>query len=487
VAAAMVLVIAGVVTWQATRSSEPDSEVPSEDPVLTLPKGPSIAVLPFTNMSGDPEQEYFADGITDEIITELTRFRDLFVIARNSTFQYTGQSVDVREVGRKLGVRYVLEGSVRKAADTIRVSAQLLDATTGTHLWAETYDRDLTAANILSVQDDITEQVVATIAGTHGVISRVGLEGTRGKGTENLEAYDCVIRAQAYFAVFSPDEHLRTRTCLERAVELDPDYSDAWAWLILIYTDEYAFGFNPRPNSLDRAAEVARRAVDLDPTNQMAHWFFARAQFFRHELDSFFVEAERALALNPNNATVLASAGSYLAYAGKWERGLALVKKAVALNPHHPGWYYFPFFWDHYRKAEYEEALAQAQKINLPGLFWTYVTLAAGYGQLGRKEEAQAAVADLLELYPDYPENARHEFRKYNWSEDLIENIMDGLRKAGLNIPPNLGDFLAFFIHTFCALQKGGKEYAFEKDRGQAQTIEGYQQSDQGGSGSGSS
>ena len=273
------------------------------DPVLALPTGPTVAVLPFTNLSGDPEQEYFSDGLTDDIITALSRFRELFVIARNSTFRYKGKSVDVRELNRDLGARYVVEGSVRKAGTRLRVTVQLLDARDGTHLWADTYDRDLSASNIFAVQDEITEQVVGTIASNYGVISRARFAEIKEKPTDSLDAYECVLQVGAYYRDnYIASEHIKVRGCLERAVKSDPGYADAWAYLSFMYLDEYRFNYNPRPNSLVRALEAAQRAVDSDPTHQKAHEALATSYFYRHELDAFLAEADRAIALNPNNA-----------------------------------------------------------------------------------------------------------------------------------------------------------------------------------------
>jgi tetratricopeptide (TPR) repeat protein len=334
----------------------------------------------------------------------------------------------------------VVEGSVRRSSSRIRVTAQLLDAEDGTHLWAETYDRDLTAGEIFDIQDEITSRVATTVGDPiGGMISQAGLERSRHRGTVRIDAYDCVLRAHAYFATFDPTMHAPTRDCLERTVETDPVYAAAWAWLTLVYTDEYTFGYNPLPNSLERAVEAGRRGTELDARNQMAHWFLARALFFRHDLDMFLVEAERALEANPNSATVLAAAGSYISWAGKWERGRSLIEQALALNPHPPGWYYYPLFYYHYRKGEYEKALTQAQNINIPALFWTHVVLSAAYGQLDRTEDAQAAVERLLAVYPDFPDNASKEFRKYNFSDELSARLFEGLRKAGLDLPEKEG------------------------------------------------
>jgi TolB-like protein/Tfp pilus assembly protein PilF len=444
--AALVFVIAGVAVWHTTQpppAPPPKTTAQSKDPVLALPTGPRIAVLPFDNLSGDPGQDYFADGITEQLITELARFRELFVLARNTTFQYKGQAVDVKRIGQELGVNYVVEGSVRRAADTIRVIAQLIDTKSGAHLWAETYERDLTASNIFEVQDDITKQVVAMIAsGYGGVITRVGLKEAEARAPESLYAYQCVLRAYEYLGIRTPEEHARLRACLERAVEEEPTYADAWAWLAWVYLDEFQAGFNARPGyqPLQRALEVARQAVELEPTNYVGHWLLAKVYFFLHDIDSFYAEGDRALALNPNNATMVGDLGVGVTMSGDWERGVALVRKATTLNPHYPGEYNFAFGKNHFRKREYDQALAAFQKINMPGYFANHLVLAYTYGQLGRLEEAHDAVDRLRELWPGYSIADAIEYNEiWNIEQSYTDLAIDGLRKAGLDIPDEPG------------------------------------------------
>ncbi len=414
------------------------AQTPSEpeDPILSLPTGPSIAVLPFDNLSGDPEQGYFADGIAEEIITALTQFRDLFVIARNSSFQYKGRSVDVRAIGEELGVQYVLEGSVRRAADTIRVTAQLTETETGAHLWADTFDRDLTAGDIFALQDEITENVVGTIAEPYGVITRAGLKHTKHRSTESLGAYECVLRAREWYGATLPDLYPPARDCLERTIILDPGYAEAWAWLALLYNREFSRGMSgpAQPPPLDRALNAAQRAIKLEPDSAMAHYALASAYFFRHEIALFRREAETALSLNSNNAMVIAELGNSFGYLGEFDRSLAMIKKAMALNPHHPSWYYATIFNYHYHKGEYPEALVAAQNWNEPNFSWYQVHLAQAYALLGRREEAQVAVAKLLELKPDFAKRAREEFMTWI-TEEMIAHELNGLRKAGLDIP----------------------------------------------------
>ena len=430
-------IVMAAISWYAAEVTS-SRDRGKEDPVLAMPTGPGIAVLPFNNLSGDPKQDYFADGITEQVITELTRFRNLFVIARNSTFRYKGQAVDVRQLGRELGVRYVLEGSVRREGQRVRATAQLLDATKGAHVWAETYDRELTAGGMFEVQDDITQRVVGAVGGAHGALSRASLEQSKKKTTTSLDAYECVLQS---FAVISAAEHLKVRECLERSVRSDPAYAEAWAALSFVYLNEHVHGFNPRPDSLARAQDAARHAIDLEPNAQSGHAALANVAFFRRDLDAFYPAAERALALNPNYEKTLSEMGTLIVY-GNWtnaerrERGLALLKKAMALNPSDPGWYRFPGAWVHWWKGEYTEALAEAKKINMPDFVWTHELLAVTYAGLGRKDEAAAAVADVLRLRPDMPVAVRAEWRKWNAPEEVIDRAIADLRRAGMEIPP---------------------------------------------------
>lgn len=437
-AVAAIIVIAGVVfagfRWLVSRRAESATEPrPEKDPLLALPTGPVVAVLPFENLSRDPDQEYFSDGLTDDVITALSRFKDLFVIARNSTFRYKGQAVDVRQLNRELGARYVLEGSVQRAEETLRVTAQLLDAKDGTHLWAETYDRALSASNIFAVQDEIAGQVVSATASAWGVISRARFAEVRKKPTDRLDAYEYVLQWLAYFRDnWSAPEHAKVRDGLECAVKSDPDYADAWAGLCSIYLDEYRFNFNPRPDPLDRAFEAARRAVALDPTSQWARAVLAAVHFFRHDLDAFFAEAERAITLNPNNPGALADLGADLLYAGD-ERGIALVRKAAALDPLHPTVLNSLVAYYHFDRAEYEEALAAARTVDAPGFYYTQLWLAAIYAELGRESEAQSALEELLRLWPGFTtETLIEHWHRWNMVDDTIPKWVAALRKTGL-------------------------------------------------------
>jgi len=434
-ALALVALVA-IAVWQSTRSPAPE-ELAITDDTLVMPKGPSILVLPFANSSGDAQHDYFVDGVTEEIITALTRFRELFVIAHSTSFSLRDYEAEPAIIARNLGVQYVLEGSVRRSTDKVRASARLIEAGTGANLWAESFERELTARDVFVIQDEITESVVAAIADPlEGAILQHEMATSRSKAPETLEAYDCVLLSNAYWQTYSGDIRRMARECLERVVSEDPQYSEAWAGLANMYVENFMFGEDPDATALDRALEAARRAVLADPESANTQWALARTHSYRNEVDAFYAAADRAVALNPNNATVLAGAGLHMSYPGRWERGTALVRKAMHLNPNHQGWYRFPLALDHFRKGDLENALAEAQKINIPGFYWTQYLLAAIYGQMGRDDEAHAAAERLMAVYPGFTtEIARHEALKLNMMDDLIELMQDGLRKAGIEDP----------------------------------------------------
>jgi adenylate cyclase len=283
------------------------------------------------------------------------------------------------------------------------------------------------------VQDEITEQVVGTIAGSYGVISRARFAEVKEKPTELLDAYECVLQAMAYYRGSpSETEHEQVRGSLERAVKSDPVYADAWAFLSFIYLDEYRFNLNPQPDSLDRALDVARRAVALDATSQVAHGALAQVYFHRRELDAFFPEAERTIALNPNETGALAGLAIQL-YVVDNERGIALARKAMKLDPLHPTALNMVIADYHFQRGKYEEALAEARKVDVPGFFLTQLYLAAIYAELGRQSEAQSAVEELLELSPGFSiASLIEDRRKWNAPDDSIRHWASALRKAGL-------------------------------------------------------
>lgn len=386
---------------------------------------PVIAVLPFNNLSIDVD-EYFADGLTEDIIANLARFSELRVVSRVSMFQFKGGPVDLDGLRQRLKAGYVVEGSVRRAAGRVRISAQLIDADSGVHLWAETYDRDM--EDIFAVQDEVTRMIAAAL----GVkIQTVGQQRAMKKSPAELDAYDCVLRARRYTAVLSEELHAEARALLEQAVARDPDYAEAHALLANVYLAEHRFDANCRADPIGRALELAQKATRLDPQNAYARCWLGIVHFFRHENDKFLAEIERALNLNPNDPETLADIGHYLAFMGEFERGYALSMQARALCPIHPGWYYFSSARYNYNKREYEVMLADLEKIAMPHFYWTHMLSAAALGQLGRVRDGAQSLSRAHDLKPGF--SPRSELLKWNAAPDDFEHLMDGLKKSGLS------------------------------------------------------
>ncbi len=354
------------------------------------------------------------------------------VVARGSTAAFSDEGVDVRAVGRELGARYVMEGSLRRSGGTLRVSVQLVDAVSGAHLWAETYDRTYPPESNFELQDDVVRRIVSTIADTHGILPHSMSEALRGKSPDALTPYEAVLRGLSQVISVSAEEHASVRAGLERAVQEAPGYADSWALLSNMCREEYAHGFNPKPDPLGRALAAARRAVEIAPSNHLAFHALASAHFLRREFPAFRSAAERAIALNPMDGFTMAYLGSLIAYSGDWERGCAMAKRARELNPHHPSWYWFSDCFDAYRQGDYRAARDIARKIQMPGFWRMNLALAAAHGQLGERDPAAGALRELLAAKPEFASRAREELSKW-WNADLVEHLMDGLRKAGLD------------------------------------------------------
>jgi adenylate cyclase len=393
-----------------------------------------VAVLPFKYIGANADLSALADGLSEDIVTGLSRFSYLRVIARNSTLHLAKGSGDVRAIGKELGARYVIEGSLRQAGTKLRLAVQLVDAKTGAHLWAENYERGFSPETIFELQDDLVPRIVSTVADQYGALVHSMSESLRGRSAGQYSAHEAVLRAFGYWERMTPKEHAEVRDILEAAVAIAPDHSDCLAELACIYWHEYAFGYNLGPDPIGRARAVAQRAVASAPTSHFAHCAFAGALFFQKDFPAFRAAAERALALNRMDSATAAILGNMIAYAGDWEYGLGIVERAMQLNPHHAGWYHYVAFCDAYRRRDYRGALASALKVNMPAYHWPQVYLAAVYGQLGEQERARAALRELHALVPNFGAMAREEFGKWLDAE-LTEHLLEGLRKAGLSIP----------------------------------------------------
>ncbi|MGB6001994.1 MAG: protein kinase, partial [Thermoanaerobaculia bacterium] len=396
-------------------------------------KRPSIAVLPFRCAGADPDQELFADGITEDIIDGLTRNSALLVAGGHTTTRFKGQTPDPQLVGREVDVRFVLQGRVRKAGDRLRVSAQVIDATSGHQIWSQTFDRNLTESDVFELQDEIREQIVSTVSDFHGVIAAAGLREVQDRPIEELDPWECIWAASIYDKFVNADNHLRARDALERAVELEPGLALAWAYLSWVYSDEHVWDFNPQPEPMARAMKAAQRGVELDPASHITHWLLSRVHFFDGDLDGFFAAAEKSLELNSTEGSTLGLIGVYMAVGGRWDEGVALMRRAMAMNPNHPLYYHLALGDNYFRQDKYAEALEEYQKARLFSPVDSYLQVAASYAHLGRDEDARGALRKVRELQPDIDvEQVKADRLRWNFPTELLERLLDGLRKAGL-------------------------------------------------------
>jgi adenylate cyclase len=402
----------------------------SIDKSLALPDKPSLAVLPFANMSSDPEQEFLADGIAEDIITALSRYPSLFVIARNSSFTYTGRAVDVKEVGSELGVRYILEGSLRKADNRIRVTAQLVEAQSGNHVWAERYDRDL--ADIFAVQDEIAEAAAIAVA---PAIAEAERQRAMRKPPGNLDAWAAYQRGLWHHIKFTVEDVLLAERFFQQAVDLDPNFAGGYVGLAsTTMTLANQLLLRPLAEARDSALALARRAISLDPTNAEAYSALSGALTLRGDLEGARAEMERALSLCPNLATAQMQKAANLIHTGRPQQGLAAAETAVRLDPRSSTTpiQLLLITIGHYQCRDYELAVEAAKRTirSYPDYPRPYMWLAAALGQLGRAEEASAALAKAVALWPAALDRDLGARMPWNRPEDHA-HMLEGLRKAG--------------------------------------------------------
>ncbi len=392
---------------------------------LALPARPSIAVLPFDDMSETREQGYFCDGITEDIITSLSKFRELFVISRNSSFVFKGKTFTVQQAGRELGVRYLLEGSVRRSGSRVRITAQLIDALAGHHLWADRYDRELT--DLFEVQDEVTRVIVAALAVK---VEEAERSRVRRIETADLEAYGFLLRGQEHFFQYTREGNARAREMYEQAIARDPGYARAHAALSRTYNDDWRYAWSDSPEaSLDKALDLAKKSVALDDSDASGHSELGIVYLYRKDLDRAIAEFERALTLNPNNADIMAELADALAYNGQPEDAVALIREAMRLNPHYPDWYLWHLADALYMLRRYDDAIAALQQMH--NVAEGRRLLAASYAQLGRLDEARAQAQEVLKLHPNFSV-ARWVAIQPNRVPAQREHFVEGLRKAGL-------------------------------------------------------
>jgi adenylate cyclase len=428
---ALLVVAGGVALWKSSRppASPPIEAASVEKMAFPLPDKPSIAVLPFNNLSEDPEHEYFSDGLTEEIISALSGVPKLFVIARNSTFTYKGKPVKVQQVAEELGVRYVLEGSVRKGGDKIRITAQLVDALNGRHLWAKRYDRNI--SDVFTVQDEITKNIITAmqVKLTEGEQVQAAA-----RGTNNLEAYLKCLQANEYAHQVNPESVDLAIQLAEEAIVLDPEY--AWAYYQLGRAHVVAVWVRASKSpkeSIRKAMESLQRAIDLDSNLAEAHGRLGFLYAMTRQYDKAVAEAEKAVALNPNSAQAHVMLGKTLVFDGRWEESIPSYKKAIRLNPIPPNMYLYSLGLSYCWTGQHEEGVKWCEKSvrEEPDSLFARIMMTVVYSLSGRDEQARAELAEVHRIQPKFTLKGFEKKLTYKREEDR-EKFLGALRKAGL-------------------------------------------------------
>jgi len=426
----LVIVVGGLIGWNIYLQQSKKVEPASLDKMTyPLPDKPSIAVLPFDNLSGDPGQEYFSDGLTEEIISGLSKVPSLFVIARNSSFTYKGKPVKVQQVSEELGVRYVLEGSVRKDENRVRITAQLIDALKGHHIWSERYDRDLKDA--FAMQDEITLKIIRAMQ-----IKLTDGEQVRlyGKKTDNLDAYLMVLEGREYFYRTNEEDNILARQILEEAITLDPNYALAYRFLAGTYHMEVWFGLSKSPKeSLGKAIQLAKKAIALDDSLAEAYGLLGWLYLLIRQHDKAIAQGKHAVDLAPNSAENLAWFGVILSMADQPEKAIPLLEKAIRLDPIPPNWYLWSLGFAYRETGRYEDAITVAKKASHrePNDLIARIVLTLAYIELGREDEAHAEALEVLRINPKFSVGRWAKVRPHIDPANTAR-AAEKLRKAGL-------------------------------------------------------
>jgi len=427
-AVALLVLVAGGLVWNFYWRAPKIEPASKEKMAFPLPDKPSIAVLPFTNMSDDPKQEYLSDGITESIITAVSKIHNLFVIARNSTFSYKGKAVKVQQVAQELGVQYVLEGSVQRSGDQLRITAQLIDALNGRHIWSQRYDREL--KDLFAMQDDITMQILQAMR----VKLTQGQQMLRVKRPKNIESAMKAYEAQGYVLVFTPEANDMGRKLAEEVIAMEPDWGEGYYILSEAHMMDVWLGTTKSPKeSTDKAIELSEKAVSLDDSLAQALGLLGYLYAMKGEYEKSVAYGEKAVATDPNGADAHAWLGNCLNYAARPQEAILHYEKAMRLNPYPPQWYYINLGISYGMLGRYEEALAQLKKALAlsPKSASAHYVLIFTYLAMGREDEARGAGAELLKINPRF---SVEKLVKTNPSKDkeFVRRFAEALRKAGL-------------------------------------------------------
>jgi TolB-like protein/Tfp pilus assembly protein PilF len=390
-------------------------------------------VLPFARIGDAPETEFLAHGLTEGLVEGLTHFEGLAVVASQSTARYRDTTATTEEVSQALGVRFVLTGSVRMLESTIWVAARLIDARdSALLLWADTLQRNLSTHGLFEIEEEITRRVVACIGDEFGVVTKLLARETRGKRPEELSAYEAVLQFYDEGWTAGPTDHKRALEALERAVENDPQYTMAWAGLSELNSWIHATQVEGSSDALDRAGMCARRAVALDPSCQQARSAMAIVHFLNHDHEGAVREAEKAIALNPNNAYRVAVSGWYIGLSGDLDRGREIIEEVEVLNPHQPAWLILISLLCHLRDGDYKQAWHEARRMGIPALAWDPLLRAATAALAGEDRIAAARYRELVDLFPEVASDPATYIRKYVHYEDLVDKLLEGVDKAAV-------------------------------------------------------
>ncbi|MFZ2099513.1 MAG: adenylate/guanylate cyclase domain-containing protein [Oricola sp.] len=425
---AVAAVVAGWVFWYG------------KDDYLALPKVPSVAVLPFDNLSADPSQEYLARGISEDLITNLAKVPDLFVIARNSSFTYGSRPVDIVQVGRELGIRYVVEGSVQRSSQMIRVTAQVIDATNGRHLWAERYDRPI--EDLFAIQDSVTAAIAGTMIGTTGVIAGAETSRLASKNPTSFNAYDYLMRGWEAWYRFTAEDNEKARAFFQQSLAVDPDYARAYAGLAWTHAMDYEYDWTEDyEGAVDQVLQLAQRAIQLDSRDYRNHWILGWAHLYHWNHDLALASYNRARELNPNDAELMAEMASLLIYIGQPEQAISQLKEAMRRNPLHDPWYREYLGWAYEEAGRPEDCIETMTQVIDPEptgeQLWLLRTLAACYAspEVDRMDDAKRVAAQILELDPDFSMAAHKAYVEEVFpyrSQELIDRWIAAFSRVGL-------------------------------------------------------
>jgi len=421
-----------VPTFTRQEAVEP-APIDSTAESIALP-GPTIAILPLDDLSGGDVQGYFLNGLVEELSAELNRYEDVVPIPCRDVVWAGESGSRPHDLGRELGARFVVGGSVRRDASTLKVSAHLTEAATGQQLWSDSYRIALEAASLIETQEAIARSIIAAVAGEYGAVATRLSRESRGKPPAALSTYEALLRYHHYMLVMTPEAGQDAFVALRQATEREPEYGPAWSAFANLHAHAYVFERPGVDRPLEQAMTHAQRGVALEPSSQLARTIMAYVYLLSDELALFHAEADVALALNPHSPNFAGTIGYLLVTAGAFERGAALLQQAMAQNPCHPKWFHHALYAVHFVRGEYDEAYNEAMKVAVDMGFWAPAVRAAVLGELGRLEDAAACTTELLRLVPDFEERAHAIVRRTIKWEPLAEAFVDGLKKAGLQI-----------------------------------------------------